>query len=89
MSTTNINQQEVGKLIAQYDKEAATRQLAGPMKWITFCLLVLFSLYQLASTLFSSSRRKFIGRSTWRSGFVSSTCFIREPPRAAKEKSGS
>lgn len=52
MSTTNINQQEVEKLIAQYDKESATRQLAGPMKWITFCLLVLFSLYQLSSTLF-------------------------------------
>ena len=52
MSTTNMNQQEMDKLIAQYDKESAVRQLAGPMKWITFCLLVLFSLYQLSSTLF-------------------------------------
>lgn len=52
MSTTNMNQQEMDKLIAQYDKESAVRQLAGPMKWITFCLLILFSLYQLSSTLF-------------------------------------
>lgn len=52
MSTPNMNQQEMDKLIAQYDKESAVRQLAGPMKWITFCLLVLFSLYQLSSTLF-------------------------------------
>ncbi|MFP3381557.1 TRAP transporter permease, partial [Bacillus sp. SIMBA_069] len=52
MSTTNMNQQEMDKLIAQYDKESAVRQLAGPMKWITFCLLVLFSLYQLSNTLF-------------------------------------
>ncbi|WP_289138619.1 TRAP transporter permease [uncultured Brevibacillus sp.] len=52
MSTTNMSQQEMDKLIAQYDKESAVRQLAGPMKWITFCLLVLFSLYQLSSTLF-------------------------------------
>ncbi|GED59642.1 TRAP transporter permease [Brevibacillus formosus] len=51
-TTTNINQQEMDKLIAQYDKESATRQLAGPMKWISFGLLVLFSLYQLSSTLF-------------------------------------
>ncbi|MFS0556180.1 TRAP transporter permease [Brevibacillus sp. 179-C9.3 HS] len=51
-TTTNVNQQEMDKLIAQYDKESATRQLAGPMKWITFGLLVLFSLYQLSSTLF-------------------------------------
>lgn len=52
MSTPNMNQQEMDKLIAQYDKESAVRQLAGPMKWITFCLLVLFSIYQLSSTLF-------------------------------------
>lgn len=53
MSTTsNMNQQEMDKLIAIYDKESATRQLAGPMKWISFGLLVLFSLYQLSSTLF-------------------------------------
>lgn len=53
MSTTsNMNQQEMDKLIAQYDKESATRQLVGPMKWISFGLLVLFSLYQLSSTLF-------------------------------------
>lgn len=52
MSTPNMSQQEMDKLIAQYDKESAVRQLAGPMKWITFCLLVLFSLYQLSSTLF-------------------------------------
>ncbi|MGG1662452.1 TRAP transporter permease [Brevibacillus sp. NRS-1366] len=52
MSTPTMNQQEMDKLIAQYDKESAVRQLAGPMKWITFCLLVLFSLYQLSSTLF-------------------------------------
>ncbi|MCM3145174.1 TRAP transporter permease [Brevibacillus sp. MER 51] len=53
MSTaSNMNQQEMDKLIAQYDKESATRQLAGPMKWISFGLLVLFSLYQLSSTLF-------------------------------------
>ncbi|EJL26905.1 TRAP transporter permease [Brevibacillus sp. BC25] len=51
-TTTNMNQQEMDKLIAQYDKESATRQLAGPMKWISFGLLVLFSLYQLSSTLF-------------------------------------
>ncbi|MGF9905449.1 TRAP transporter permease [Brevibacillus porteri] len=50
-TTTNMNQQEMDKLIAQYDKESATRQLAGPMKWISFGLLVLFSLYQLSSTL--------------------------------------
>lgn len=53
MSTaSNMNQQEMDKLIAQYDKESATRQLAGPMKWISFGLLALFSLYQLSSTLF-------------------------------------
>ncbi|MCC8434397.1 TRAP transporter permease [Brevibacillus sp. M2.1A] len=53
MSTaSNMNQQEMDKLIAQYDKESATRQLAGPIKWISFGLLVLFSLYQLSSTLF-------------------------------------
>ncbi|MFF2530954.1 TRAP transporter permease [Brevibacillus sp. NPDC058079] len=51
-TTTNMNQQEMDKMIAQYDKESATRQLAGPMKWISFGLLVLFSLYQLSSTLF-------------------------------------
>ncbi|UED74219.1 TRAP transporter permease [Brevibacillus sp. DP1.3A] len=51
-TTTNMNQKEMDKLIAQYDKESATRQLAGPMKWISFGLLVLFSLYQLSSTLF-------------------------------------
>ncbi|NTU21061.1 TRAP transporter permease [Brevibacillus sp. HB1.2] len=51
-TTTNMNQLEMDKLIAQYDKESATRQLAGPMKWISFGLLVLFSLYQLSSTLF-------------------------------------
>jgi len=40
------------QLIAKYDKESAVRQLTGPMKWIGFGLLVLFSVYQLAATLF-------------------------------------
>ncbi|RNB83062.1 TRAP transporter permease [Brevibacillus nitrificans] len=55
MSTTtptNLSQQEMDQLIAQYDKESAVRQFTGPMKWITFILLVLFSVYQLSSTLF-------------------------------------
>jgi TRAP transporter 4TM/12TM fusion protein len=52
MSTQNMSQQEMQQLIAQYDKESAVRQLTGPLKWIGFGLLVLFSLYQLASTLF-------------------------------------
>jgi len=39
------------QLIAKYDKESAVRQLTGPMKWIGFGLLVLFSVYQLAATL--------------------------------------
>ncbi|UFJ62805.1 TRAP transporter permease [Brevibacillus sedimenti] len=52
MSTQQMSQQEMEQLIAQYDKESAVRQLTGPMKWITFVLLVLFSVYQLVSTLF-------------------------------------
>lgn len=52
MSTKNMSQQEMEQLIAQYDKESAVRQFTGPMKWITFILLVLFSVYQLSSTLF-------------------------------------
>ncbi|CAJ1004061.1 TRAP transporter 4TM/12TM fusion protein [Brevibacillus aydinogluensis] len=52
MSTQQMSQQEMERLIAQYDKESAVRQLSGPMKWITFVLLVLFSVYQLVSTLF-------------------------------------
>lgn len=57
MSTTSttastMSQQEMDKLIAQYDKESAVRQFEGPMKWITFGLLVLFSVYQLSATLF-------------------------------------
>ncbi|MDA5109122.1 TRAP transporter permease [Brevibacillus thermoruber] len=52
MSTQHMSQQEMEQLIAQYDKESAVRQLSGPMKWITFVLLVLFSVYQLASSLF-------------------------------------
>ncbi|QRG68422.1 TRAP transporter permease [Brevibacillus choshinensis] len=51
-NTTNMSQQEMDQLIAQYDKESAVRQFTGPMKWISFILLVLFSLYQLSSTLF-------------------------------------
>lgn len=47
-----MSQQEMDKLIAQYDKESAVRQFEGPMKWITFGLLVLFSVYQLSATLF-------------------------------------
>jgi TRAP transporter 4TM/12TM fusion protein len=47
-----MSQQEMEQLIAQYDKESAVRQLSGPMKWITFVLLVLFSVYQLSSSLF-------------------------------------
>jgi TRAP transporter 4TM/12TM fusion protein len=52
MTTQNMSQQEMNQLIAQYDKESAFRELTGPMKWIGFALLVLFSVYQLASTLF-------------------------------------
>ncbi|CAM3282727.1 MULTISPECIES: TRAP transporter permease [Brevibacillus] len=53
MSTTNnMSQQEMDNLIAKYDKESAIRQYVGPMKWITFCLLVLFSVYQLSYSLF-------------------------------------
>lgn len=53
MSTQqNMSQQEMDQLIAQYDKESAVRQFIGPMKWITFCLLVLFTVYQLVSTIF-------------------------------------
>lgn len=52
MSTQHMSQQEMEQLIAQYDKESAVRQLSGPMKWITFVLLVLFSVYQLSSSLF-------------------------------------
>lgn len=52
MSTQNLSQQEMDKLIAQYDKESAVRQFVGPMKWITFVLLVLFSVYQLSSSIF-------------------------------------
>lgn len=52
MSTPNMSQQEMEEMIAKYDKESAVRQYTGPLKWITFSLLVLFSVYQLASTLF-------------------------------------
>jgi TRAP transporter 4TM/12TM fusion protein len=52
MSTQHMSQQEMEQLIAQYDKESNVRQLSGPMKWITFVLLVLFSVYQLSSSLF-------------------------------------
>lgn len=52
MSTQHMSQQEMEQLIAQYDKESAVRQLSGLMKWITFVLLVLFSVYQLSSSLF-------------------------------------
>ncbi|MFY0545178.1 TRAP transporter permease [Brevibacillus sp. H7] len=52
MSTQNMSQQEMEQLIAKYDKESAVRQLSGPMKWIGFGLLVLFSVYQLTATLF-------------------------------------
>lgn len=52
MSTQNMSQQEMNELIAKYDKESSFRQFAGPMKWITFVLLVLFSVYQLSSSLF-------------------------------------
>ncbi len=53
MSTQNMSQQEMNQLIAQYDKESAFRQLSGPLKWIGFGLLVLFSVYQLASTFYT------------------------------------
>lgn len=52
MSAQNMSQQQMDELIAKYDKESAFKQFIGPMKWITFVMLVLFSLYQLASTLF-------------------------------------
>ena len=52
MSTSNMSQQEMEEMIAKYDKESAVRQFSGPMKWIIFCLLVLFSVYQLSYTLF-------------------------------------
>jgi len=53
MSTSNnMSQKEMEDLIAKYDKESAVRQYVGPMKWITFCLLVLFAVYQLSYTLF-------------------------------------
>ncbi|WP_421617005.1 TRAP transporter permease [Brevibacillus sp. TJ4] len=53
MSTTNnMTQQEMEEMIAKYDKESAVKQYDGPMKWIVFGLLVLFSVYQLAYTLF-------------------------------------
>jgi len=53
MSTSNnMSKQELDDLIAKYDKESAVRQHVGPMKWITFCLLVLFSIYQLSYSLF-------------------------------------
>ncbi|KQL44932.1 C4-dicarboxylate ABC transporter [Brevibacillus choshinensis] len=51
-NTPNMSQQEMDNLIAQYDKESAVRQFVGPMKWFTFLLLILFSVYQLSSTLF-------------------------------------
>ncbi|GAA4727108.1 TRAP transporter permease [Brevibacillus fulvus] len=51
MTQQTMNQQEMDQLIAKYDKESAYRQFTGPMKWITFVILVLFSLYQLASSL--------------------------------------
>ncbi len=52
MSQQTMNQQEMEALIAKYDKESGFRQLSGPMKWITYGMLVLFSVYQLVSTLF-------------------------------------
>ncbi len=52
MSQQNMNQQEMEELIAKYDKESAFRQLSGAMKWVSYGLLVLFSVYQLVSTLF-------------------------------------
>ncbi|NGQ96665.1 TRAP transporter permease [Brevibacillus sp. SYP-B805] len=47
-----MSQQEMEELIAKYDKESAFRKVTGPMKWITFVMLVLFSVYQLASSTF-------------------------------------
>lgn len=53
MSTTNnMTQQEMEEMIAKYDKESAVKQYDGPMKWIIFGLLVLFSIYQLSYSLF-------------------------------------
>jgi len=52
MSQQNMNQQEMEELIAKYDKESAFRQLSGVMKWVSYGMLVLFSVYQLVSTLF-------------------------------------
>lgn len=52
MSQQNMSQQEMEELIAKYDKESSFRQLSGKMKWISFGALVLFSVYQLFSTLF-------------------------------------
>jgi len=51
MSTQQMNQQEMEELIAKYDRESSFRQLSGALKWISLSLLVLFSLYQLAQSL--------------------------------------
>ncbi|WP_139492398.1 TRAP transporter permease [Brevibacillus dissolubilis] len=36
----------------KYDKESAVRHYSGPMKWIVFSMLVLFSVYQLVASFF-------------------------------------
>ncbi len=52
MSTVTNNQQEIDELISKYDREASFRHLTGPFKTISYVLLVLFSLYQLASSFY-------------------------------------
>ncbi|WP_232697728.1 TRAP transporter permease [Brevibacillus daliensis] len=49
---SELNQQEVQELIEKYDKESAVRNYQGPLKWITFIGLIVFSLYQLSTSLF-------------------------------------
>ncbi|WP_019121516.1 TRAP transporter permease [Brevibacillus massiliensis] len=47
---TPQTQQEIDELVAQYDKESSYREHSGVLKWVVFAGLVLFSLYQLASS---------------------------------------
>ena len=46
---------DLDAVMRKYDRESNTRIWEGPLRWITGCLMVAFSLYCIAMTLWSTA----------------------------------
>ncbi|WP_246045780.1 TRAP transporter permease [Ureibacillus terrenus] len=75
-----LNEEQLAQeLLEKFDTESNFRQLGGIMKWVVYCILLAFSLFQLYTAIFGAFTA-YIQRSI-HLGFALTIIFLLFPPR--------